>query len=167
MFFQHVQGSTSFSIVQFSRSCAGRLADSSFIISHQVSFVKHFFEIFLSHPAFRPARCLGDSLFILLHPKPFVKTFFEVFFEQLFKPLCRSGCPRPVRDSVARPPRSGAIIIPCKVGTVKHFLPIFGRKYHFWRFLQFLHRYLNNLTVVLPAVYTGRNFGIPAGFYSV
>ena len=51
MFFQHVQGSTSFSIVQFSRSCAGRLADSSIIISHQVSFVKHFFEIFLSCPA--------------------------------------------------------------------------------------------------------------------
>ena len=76
---KHVQGSTSFSIVQFSRSCAGRLADSSFIISHQVSFVKHFFEIFLSRSAFRPARCLGDSLFILLQPKSFVKTFFEVF----------------------------------------------------------------------------------------
>src|SRR5699024_5505673 len=79
VFFQHVQGSTSFIIVQFSRSCAGRLADSSFIISHSVSFVKHFFEIFLSCPAFRPARCLGDSLFILLHPRSFVKTFFEVF----------------------------------------------------------------------------------------
>ena len=89
MFFQHVQGSTSFSIVQFSRSCAGRLADSSFIISHSVSFVKHFFEIFLSRPAFRPARCLGDSLFILLHPKPFVKTFFEVFSVGPGSPFCR------------------------------------------------------------------------------
>ena len=89
VFFQHVQGSTSFSIVQFSRSCAGRLADSSFIISHSVSFVKHFFEIFLSHLAFPPARCLGDSLFILLHPRSFVKTFFEVFSVGPGSPFCR------------------------------------------------------------------------------
>ena len=42
-------------------------------------FCQALFEIFLSRPAFRPARCLGDSLFILLHPRSFVKTFFEVF----------------------------------------------------------------------------------------
>ena len=92
VFFQHVQGSTSFSIVQFSRSCAGRLADSSFIISHQVSFVKHFFEIFLSRPAFPPARCLGDSLFILLHPRSFVKTFFEVFSVGPGSPFLLAAC---------------------------------------------------------------------------
>ena len=98
--------------------------------------------------------------------KIFCQDLFWSFFSSSFS-NCSAGCPHPVRDSVAGPPRSGAIIIPCKVGTVKHFLSIFSRKYHFWRFLQFLHRYLNNLTVVLPAVYTGRNFGIPARFYSV
>ena len=55
------------------------LAGSSFILSHQVLFVKNFFEIFLSCQPIRLACCLCDSLFILLHPRSFVKTFFEVF----------------------------------------------------------------------------------------
>ena len=61
-------------------------------------FCQALFEIFLSRPAFRPARCLCDSLFILLHPRSFVKTFFEVFF-------CRPGSP------FCRPPAASSLLL--------------------------------------------------------
>ena len=95
----HVQGSTSFSFVQFSRSCfAVRIScDSLFIISQKFLFVKNFFEIFLKF--FLGAKLLEnpskavvmrfsaavvvalapDSLTIIPPGIHFVNTFFQIF----------------------------------------------------------------------------------------
>ena len=95
----HVQGSTSFSFVQFSRSCvAVRISrDSLFIISREVPFVKNFFEIFLKffsklRSFEKPSKAVvmrfsavvavalaPDSLTILPHPVSFVNDFFAFF----------------------------------------------------------------------------------------
>ena len=135
VFFQHVQGSTSFSIVQFSRSCADRLSRAArllYLIQFRLS--RTFLKIFSSRSASRPAAVAFVTACLFYFIQDLLSRPFLKFFRATFQPLYRSGCPRPVLDSVAGPPRSGAIIIPCKDGTVKRFLPIFGRKYHFWRF---------------------------------
>ena len=84
MFFQHVQGSTSFSIVQFSRSCADRLSRAArllYLIQFRLS--RTFLKIFSSRSASRPAAvafvtaCLFYFIQDLLS-RPFLKFFLSV-----------------------------------------------------------------------------------------
>ncbi|WP_207728298.1 hypothetical protein, partial [Gemmiger gallinarum] len=76
---KHVQGSTSFSIVQFSRSCADRFSRAAYLL-YLIEFrlSRTFLKIFLSRPAVRPALS-RDSFFILSHRDLFVKTFLRSF----------------------------------------------------------------------------------------
>ncbi|OUN15295.1 hypothetical protein B5G38_10820, partial [Gemmiger sp. An87] len=57
--------------------CRSPSRDSSFIISHQVLVVKHFFEIFLL--AFQRLAVSRDSLIIIPHHGIHVNTFFEIY----------------------------------------------------------------------------------------
>ena len=72
---------------------------SSFILSHSVSFVKNFFQVFSNFFELIRFSCLlsprGD-LSILSHPFPFVKNFFQVFsnFFRIF------SFARPLADSL-------------------------------------------------------------------
>ena len=58
------------------------LSDSSFILSHLKSFVKHFFQLFSN--SFLMNLCLADSLFNLPHPQAFVNKFFYFFEKFIF-----------------------------------------------------------------------------------
>ena len=82
---KHVQGSTSFSIVQFSRSCADRFSRTAYLlylIEFRLSrtFFETFFELSDRPAGAVPKACRRRySLSILPHSKRFVKHFFEIF----------------------------------------------------------------------------------------
>ena len=81
---KHVQGSTSFSIVQFSRSCAGRsLADSSFILPQRSSFVKNFFEVFSELSAVPAGPLSLWQLVYFISFQVFCQDLFEIFLNGL------------------------------------------------------------------------------------
>ena len=99
--------------------CRSPSRDSFFIISHQVLFVKHFFEIFLS--TFQRLAVSRDSLIIIPHKETHVNTFFEIYFIFFF-PSNSLSAPLYIKEGTGRFPPSLLLYI-CPGRADSSFLP--------------------------------------------